>query len=47
MTKTALISVSNKEGIVDFASQLAKLGFGIISTGNTAKLLLQNNLNSI
>src|SRR3989344_7152284 len=45
MIKTALISVSNKEGIVDFAKQLAKLGIKIISTGNTAKLLKKNKIN--
>jgi len=45
MIKTALISVSNKEGIVDFARQIAKLGIKIISTGNTAKFLKQNKIN--
>lgn len=44
MIKTALISVSDKEGIVDFARQLNKLGIRIISTGNTAKLLKQNRI---
>ena len=45
MIKTALISVSNKEGIVDFAKQLSKLGIKIISTGNTANLLKKNKIN--
>jgi len=45
MIKTALISVSNKENIVDFARQLSKLGVRIISTGNTAKLLKKNKIN--
>lgn len=45
MIKTALISVSDKEGVVEFAKQLIKLGIKIISTGNTAKLLKQNNIN--
>lgn len=45
MIKTALISVSDKEGIADFARQLSKLGIKIISTGNTAKLLRQNKIN--
>ena len=45
MIKTALISVSNKENIVDFAKQLNKLGIKIISTGNTAKLLRKNKIN--
>ncbi len=44
MIKTALISVSNKEGIVDFAKELDQLGIKIISTGNTAKLLGQNKI---
>ena len=44
MIKTALISVSNKEGVVDFARQLSKLGIRIISTGDTAKLLKQNKI---
>lgn len=35
----ALISVSHKEGILDFAKELAKLGIEILSTGGTAKLL--------
>jgi len=35
----ALISVSNKEGILDFANRLSKLGIEILSTGGTAKLL--------
>ncbi len=35
----ALISVSHKEGILDFARGLAELGVEILSTGGTAKLL--------
>lgn len=31
--KRALISVSDKTGIVEFASELAKLGVELISTG--------------
>src|SRR5688500_12030784 len=37
--KRALISVSDKTGIVDFAKQLKELGVEIISTGGTAKAL--------
>ena len=37
--KRAVISVSDKEGIVDFAKGLEKLGIEIISTGGTARLL--------
>ncbi|HDP36682.1 MAG TPA: bifunctional phosphoribosylaminoimidazolecarboxamide formyltransferase/IMP cyclohydrolase [Candidatus Atribacteria bacterium] len=39
--KLALISVSDKEGIVDFAKGLEELGIEIISTGGTAKLLIE------
>ncbi len=39
--KTALISVSDKTGLVDFAKELEKLGIKIISTGGTAKALEQ------
>src|SRR5690349_4111545 len=35
----ALISVTDKTGIVDFAKGLGKWGVEIISTGNTAKQL--------
>jgi phosphoribosylaminoimidazolecarboxamide formyltransferase/IMP cyclohydrolase len=37
--KTALISVSDKTGVVDFAKKLSKMGVKIISTGGTAKVL--------
>jgi phosphoribosylaminoimidazolecarboxamide formyltransferase/IMP cyclohydrolase len=37
--KRALISVSHKEGILDFAKGLTDLGVEILSTGGTAKLL--------
>jgi phosphoribosylaminoimidazolecarboxamide formyltransferase/IMP cyclohydrolase len=37
--KRALISVSNKEGVIEFARGLADLGIEIISTGGTAKTL--------
>ena len=40
----ALISVSDKEGIVDFAEKLAAAGVELISTGGTAKLLAENGL---
>lgn len=35
----ALISVSDKTGIIEFAAELVKMGIEIISTGGTAKLL--------
>lgn len=37
--KWALISVSDKQGIESFAQGLVDLGFGILSTGGTAKAL--------
>lgn len=37
--KRALISVSDKNGIVDFGRQLVELGFEIVSTGGTKKAL--------
>ncbi|MEX2785433.1 bifunctional phosphoribosylaminoimidazolecarboxamide formyltransferase/IMP cyclohydrolase [Streptococcus sp. H49] len=39
MTKRALISVSDKTGIVEFAQELKKLGWDIISTGGTKTAL--------
>lgn len=42
--KYALLSVSDKTGIVDFASQLQKLGFGILSTGGTFQLLSEHGI---
>ena len=40
----ALISVSDKTGIVELAQQLQALGVGLISTGGTAKLLADKGL---
>lgn len=37
--KRAIISVSNKKGVVDFAKALHSLGVEILSTGGTAKAL--------
>ncbi len=42
--KRALLSVSDKKGIVGFAKNLSKLGFEIISTGGTFKLLNENGI---
>ncbi|OQB16082.1 MAG: Bifunctional purine biosynthesis protein PurH [Firmicutes bacterium ADurb.Bin193] len=39
MAKRALISVSDKTGVVDFARELCALGYEIISTGGTSKTL--------
>ncbi len=40
----ALISVSDKTGIVEFAKSLQDLGVEIISTGGTYKILKENNI---
>lgn len=42
--KTALISVSDKHGITEFATFLAEQGVTILSTGGTAKLLKQKKI---
>jgi len=39
--KYVLISVSDKTGLIDFARQLRGLGFSLLSTGGTQKLLSQ------
>ena len=44
MTKRALISVSDKAGIVEFAQELKKLGWDIISTGGTKVALRRRRL---
>jgi len=40
----ALISVSDKTGVLDFCRELDSLGVEILSTGGTAKLLADNNV---
>ncbi len=45
--KRALISVSNKAGIVEFAQALASRGVTILSTGGTATLLRDKGVNVI
>ena len=47
MIKRALISVSDKKGIVDFAKELEKLDIEILSTGGTAKLLRESGIDAI
>ncbi|MGH8750873.1 MAG: bifunctional phosphoribosylaminoimidazolecarboxamide formyltransferase/IMP cyclohydrolase [Burkholderiales bacterium] len=44
MIKQALISVSDKTGIVEFAQGLQKFGVTILSTGGTARLLAQSGV---
>ena len=40
----ALLSVSDKTGIVDFARELANLGVALLSTGGTYKLIKDNGI---
>ena len=42
--KRALISLSDKTGIIELAKELKNFGVEIISTGGTAKLLRENNI---
>ncbi|MBU0532870.1 bifunctional phosphoribosylaminoimidazolecarboxamide formyltransferase/IMP cyclohydrolase [Candidatus Micrarchaeota archaeon] len=45
--KRALISVYNKEGVVDLGRALTDLGVEILSSGGTAKLLTENRIKVI
>lgn len=47
MKKRALLSVSDKTGIVEFAKQLVNFGYEIISTGGTAAALQQAGIDTI
>ena len=40
----ALVSVSTKDGLLDFTKGLSEMGVEILSTGGTAKLLKDNNI---
>ena len=42
--RQALISVSDKTGIIEFASRLSALGYRLLSTGGTAKALAEAGL---
>ncbi len=42
--RRALISVSDKSGVVDFAGELSELGIAIVSTGGTARVLSEAGL---
>lgn len=44
IVKRALVSVSNKNGIIDFCRELARLGIHILSTGGTARLLQEQGI---
>lgn len=45
--KRALISVSDKTGVLEFAKALSERGVEILSTGGTAKLLMDNGVKVI
>ena len=47
MARRALFSVSDKNGVVEFAAGLVKLGWEIIATGGTQKLLESNGIKAI
>ncbi|WAM34855.1 bifunctional phosphoribosylaminoimidazolecarboxamide formyltransferase/IMP cyclohydrolase [Caldicellulosiruptor morganii] len=47
MTRRAIISVYNKDGIVEFARALKDFGYEIISTGGTMKYLRENGIEVI
>jgi phosphoribosylaminoimidazolecarboxamide formyltransferase/IMP cyclohydrolase len=42
--RTALVSVYDKTGVVEFAKELQALGIELLSTGGTARLLSQNGV---
>lgn len=44
MDKLALISVSDKSGLVEFAKELVDLGYTLVSTGGTARTLQEANI---
>ncbi|MEZ0151631.1 MAG: bifunctional phosphoribosylaminoimidazolecarboxamide formyltransferase/IMP cyclohydrolase [Candidatus Reddybacter sp.] len=45
--RRALISVSDKTGIVEFARALNGMGVEILSTGGTFRLLIENDINAV
>lgn len=45
--RRALVSVTNKDGVVDFCKGLVELGFEIVSTGGTLKKLVDEGVNAI
>ena len=45
--KRALVSVTNKENIVEFCKGLVELGFEIVSTGGTLKKLVEGGVEAI
>ncbi|MBQ0081367.1 MAG: bifunctional phosphoribosylaminoimidazolecarboxamide formyltransferase/IMP cyclohydrolase [Alistipes sp.] len=47
MAKRVLVSVSDKTGLVEFVDGLQKLGWEVIATGGTQRLLEENNIKTI
>ena len=45
--KRALVSVTNKENIVEFCKGLVELGYEIVSTGGTLKKLIEGGVSAI
>jgi phosphoribosylaminoimidazolecarboxamide formyltransferase/IMP cyclohydrolase len=41
---TAILSVHNKTGVIEFAKRLADLGWRLLASGGTAKLLRENDI---
>ena len=41
---TAILSVHNKTGLIEFARELANLGWTLLASGGTAKLLRENHI---
>ena len=46
MQKRAILSVSDKSGVADFAKGLVELGFEILSTGGTLTHLRENGISA-
>src|SRR5687767_3367753 len=44
MFKNALVSVSDKSGLIEFLKPLARQGLRVVSTGGTAKHLRENGI---
>src|SRR2546425_2670035 len=47
MTKRALISVSDKTGLIPFATRVVGCGFEIVSTGGTARTLREAGITAV
>jgi len=43
-TKLAVVSVYNKDGVLEFCSALVELGYNLVSTGGTHKKLSEGGL---